>query len=133
VEIEPGKTLIIKLLGIGEARPDGTRSVWFELNGQHREVTVRDEAVESRVVTRPKAEKNNPAHIGAPMPGRMLKIDARAGQTVKRNETLGVIEAMKMEIAVMAGGPARIREVLVEPGTSVEAGDLLFVIEPLEG
>jgi len=67
------------------------------------------------------------------MPGRMLKIDARAGQTVKRNETLGVIEAMKMEIAVMAGGPARIREVLVEPGASVEAGDLLFVIEPLEG
>ena len=75
VEIEPGKTLIVKLLGIGEIRPDGTRNVWFELNGQHREVRVRDEAVESRVATRPKAEKDDPAGIGVPMPGRILKID----------------------------------------------------------
>ncbi|HEY8416586.1 MAG TPA: biotin/lipoyl-containing protein [Limnochordales bacterium] len=61
----------------------------------------------------------------------MIKVDARVGQTVQRNEVLAVIEAMKMEIAVVANGPARIREVLVEPGTAVEAGDLLFVVEPL--
>src|SRR5690606_17565954 len=133
VEIEPGKTLIIKLAAIGEVQPDGTRSLWFELNGQHREVTVRDEGAESKVVQRPKAVKNDPAHIGAPMPGRILKVDAQVGQTVKRNEVLAVIEAMKMEIAVVANGPARVREILVEPGTTVEAGDLLFVVEPLGG
>ena len=132
VEIEPGKTLIVKLVAVGQVQPDGTRSVWFELNGQHREVTVRDEAAESRVISRPKANKNNPAHIGAPMPGRLLKVDTRLGQTVQRNEVLAVIEAMKMEIAVVANGPARIREVLVEPGVAVEAGDLLFVVDPLE-
>src|SRR5690606_32536378 len=125
--------LIIKLVGIGQVQPDGTRSVWFELNGQHREVTVRDEAAETRVVARPKAVKGDPRHVGAPMPGRILKIDVDVGQAVKRNESLGVIEAMKMEIALVANGPGRVREVLVEPGATVEAGDLLFVVEPTDG
>src|SRR5690606_3895670 len=109
VEIEPGKTLIIKLVGIGQVQPDGTGSVWFELNGQHREVTVRDEAAETLVVARPKAVKGDPRHVGAPMPGRILKIDVDVGQAVKRNESLGVIEAMKMEIALVANGPGRVR------------------------
>ncbi len=67
------------------------------------------------------------------MPGRILKIDVDVGQAVKRNESLGVIEAMKMEIALVANGPGRVREVLVEPGATVEAGDLLFVLELTDG
>ena len=50
MEIEPGKTLIVKFLTVGEPHPDGTRTVFFELNGQPREVTVRDRAL--RVVER---------------------------------------------------------------------------------
>ena len=45
VELEPGKTLIIKFLTVGEPHPDGTRTVFFELNGQPREVNVRDRSL----------------------------------------------------------------------------------------
>ncbi|HET7616395.1 MAG TPA: pyruvate carboxylase subunit B, partial [Bacillales bacterium] len=69
VEIEQGKTLIVKLVSIGEAQADGTRVVYFELNGQPREVVVRDESVKTAVTAKSKADKNNPNHIGASMPG----------------------------------------------------------------
>ena len=55
VEIEKGKTLIVKLLSIGEPRADGTRVVYFELNGQSREVVIKDENIKSSVITKVKA------------------------------------------------------------------------------
>ena len=45
VELEPGKALIIKFLTVGEPQPDGKRVVFFELNGQPREVTVQDKSL----------------------------------------------------------------------------------------
>ena len=47
VEIERGKTLIVRYLTTGEVREDGTRTVFFELNGQPREVRVADRSVEA--------------------------------------------------------------------------------------
>src|SRR5437870_13166077 len=47
VEIESGKSLIIKFLTISEAHPDGTRTLFFELNGQPREVNIRDRSLRS--------------------------------------------------------------------------------------
>ena len=49
VELEPGKTLVIKFLTVGEPHPDGNRTVFFELNGQPREVNVRDKSLEVKV------------------------------------------------------------------------------------
>lgn len=131
VDIERGKTLIVKLVGIGDVRADGTRNVWFELNGQSREVTVRDESSESDVVTRPRAVKGDPTHVGAPMPGRVLRVNATINQSVQRNEVLAVIEAMKMEVAVVASGPARVQQILIEEGATVDIGELVFVVEPI--
>ncbi|MDY0396265.1 hypothetical protein RWE15_20315 [Virgibacillus halophilus] len=54
VEIEKGKTLFVKLVSISEPRSDGTRVVYFELNGQRREVVVRDHNISSDVLARPK-------------------------------------------------------------------------------
>src|SRR5690606_8106564 len=64
VEMEPGKTLVIKLTAVGELLNDGTRIVYFELNGQPREVRVADESATVKEVARPKVERRNPRHIG---------------------------------------------------------------------
>src|SRR2546423_4009437 len=100
VEIEPGKTLIVKYLTTGELRDDGMRTVFFELNGQPREVVVADRSVEGTLHKHPKAEAENPNHVGAPMPGKVSSVAVKKGETVKTGQRLLSIEAMKMETAV---------------------------------
>ena len=69
VELEPGKTLVVKLLTVSDAHPDGTRTIFFELNGQPREVTIRDNSLRATVQARPKADSSEPGQVGAPIPG----------------------------------------------------------------
>ncbi len=129
VDIEEGKTLVIKLNAIGELLPDGTRVVHFELNGQPREVRIRDLSAQVEEVQRPKAEPNNPHHVGAPMPGKVVKILLKPGDRVKKGDTVAVVEAMKVETAVMAPRKGKVKEILVTRGDAVESGDLLVVLE----
>src|SRR5207237_2499418 len=68
-DIEMGKTLIVKFLAVGDPHPDGSRTVFFELNGQPREVRVVDRALEGTGQVHPKAERGDPSQVGAPMPG----------------------------------------------------------------
>jgi pyruvate carboxylase len=129
VEIERGKTLIIRYLTTGEARSDGTRTVFFELNGQPREVNVADRSVEGVITKSPKAEPDNPSHVAAPMPGKVSAVSVRNGQAVRAGERLLSIEAMKMETAVYSSRDTIVKEVLVVAGSNVEARDLLVVLE----
>jgi pyruvate carboxylase len=130
VEIEPGKTLVVKYLTTSEAHDDGTRTVFFELNGQPRSVSVVDRSLgEGAVRAHPKADPDDPKHIAAPMPGKVSAVNVRKGQDVKEGERLVGIEAMKMETAVYAPRAARIGDVLVKPGMTIAARDLLIVLE----
>jgi pyruvate carboxylase len=129
VEIEEGKTLVIKYLTTGELREDGTRTVFFELNGQPREVVVADRSVEGKLHRHPKADADDPNHVGAPMPGKISNVAVKKDQTVKAGERLLSIEAMKMETAVYSPREAKIAEVPVTAGSVVTAGDLLVVLE----
>jgi pyruvate carboxylase len=129
VEIERGKTLIVKYLTTGEVREDGTRTVFFELNGQPRSVVVNDRAAAASVKRHPKAESDNPNHIGAPMPGKVSSVAVKRGQQVRLGERLLSIEAMKMETAVYSPRDAVVGEVAIEPGAVVEARDLLIVLK----
>jgi pyruvate carboxylase len=129
VEIERGKTLIVRYLTMGEVREDGTRTVFFELNGQPRAVSVIDRSVAATVKRHPKADPDNPLQIAAPMPGKVSSVAVRAGQAVKKGERLLSIEAMKMETAVYSPRDAKVGTVHVEPATAVEAHDLLVVLE----
>ena len=79
VEIEPGKTLIVKYLTTGEVREDGTRTVFFELNGQPREVVVTDRSREATMPRHPKADPDNPNHVAAPMPGKISSVAVDQG------------------------------------------------------
>jgi pyruvate carboxylase len=129
VEIEPGKTLIIRYLTTGEAREDGLRTIFFELNGQPREVNVPDRSLEGKLHKQPKADPDDPAHVAAPMPGKVSSVMVKKGQAVKSGERLLSIEAMKMETAVYSPRDAKIGDVLVKAGSVVSAKDLLIVLE----
>ncbi|HVX62008.1 MAG TPA: pyruvate carboxylase [Pirellulales bacterium] len=126
VEIEPGKTLIIKFLTIGDPHPDGTRTVFFELNGQPRDVTVTDTSLDAAIERRPKAEAGDPNQVGAPMPGMIVNVAVKPGDRISQGHKLLTMEAMKMETTLYAERDGRIGEVLVEPGSNVETGDLVI-------
>jgi pyruvate carboxylase len=126
VTIEEGKTLIVKFLTVGDPHPDGTRLVFFELNGQPREVVVVDRALAGNVKAHAKAEPGNPRQVGAPMPGVVVTVAVVPGEQVSKGQKLMTLEAMKMETTVYAEVSDRVAEVLVRPGAQVEAGDLLL-------
>jgi pyruvate carboxylase len=130
VDIEPGKTLILKFLTISDPHPDGTRTLFFELNGQPREVNVRDRAL--RVVERahPKADPAEPGQVGAPTAGVVSGIAVQANQTVERGSKLLILEAMIMQSNIYATISGRVSKLLVTHGAHVEAKDLLVTIVP---
>jgi pyruvate carboxylase len=133
VDIEPGKTLIIKFLTVGDPHEDGRRLVFFELNGQPREVLVLDRSLAADVRAHPKAEPGNPQHVGAPMPGLVVNVTVAAGEQVAKGQKLFTLEAMKMETTVYAERAGKVAEVLVRPGTQVDSGDLVVRFEEVDG
>ncbi|MAS12555.1 MAG: pyruvate carboxylase [Nitratireductor sp.] len=130
VEIERGKTLVIRCLAIGEVDEKGMVTVFFELNGQPRRVKVPDRVHgASASAARRKAEAGNEAHVGAPMPGVVSTLAVKPGQSVQSGDVLLSIEAMKMETALHAERDGTIAEVLVSAGDQIDAKDLLVVFE----
>ncbi|MBI2805821.1 MAG: pyruvate carboxylase [Planctomycetes bacterium] len=128
-DIEEGKTLIIKFLTVGDPHLDGRRLVFFELNGQPREVSVVDQSLDSDLRTHPKAEPGNPKHVGAPMPGLVVRINVAGGEEIAAGQKLVTMEAMKMETTVYAEQAGKIAEVLVKPHMQIESGDLMIRFE----
>ena len=127
VEIEEGKTLIIKLVSVGEGAKDGTRKLYFEVNGSPREVTVQDLSVKTTAKVKRKAESGNLHHVAAAIPGMVADVKVSKGSEVKRGDVLMVLEAMKMQVNVAAPQDAVVAEVPVAKGDICEAGDLLAV------
>jgi len=128
-EIDPGKTLEIRLQAVGEVDDAGEVKVFFELNGQPRVIRVPDRHVRARVEKRPKAETGNPDHIGAPMPGVVASVAVSAGQHIKAGDLLLTIEAMKMETGIHAERDAVVKAVHVRPADQIDAKDLLIELE----
>jgi pyruvate carboxylase len=128
VNIEQGKTLVVRCLAVGETDEKGMVTVFFELNGQPRRVKVPDRAHgASSGKARRKAEAGNAAHVGAPMPGVVSTVTVKVGQSVKAGDVLLSLEAMKMETALHAEHDGEIAEVLVSTGDQIDAKDLLVV------
>ncbi len=132
VEIEPGKTLVIKFVAVGDPHPDGTRTVFFELNGQPREVTIRDRRIKAETKSQPKADPAKEGHVGAPIPGAVTSIAVELNQDVKKGDKLLVMEAMKMQTTVYAPISGKVTERLAAVGQTVEPKDLLLVITPVQ-
>lgn len=129
VEIDPGKTLEVRLLTLGETDEQGEVKVFFELNGQPRQVRVPNRKAVGAAAARPKADAANPGHVGAPMPGVVATVAVAAGQAVKQGDLLLTIEAMKMETGLHADRDGAIKALHVSPGQQIDAKDLLVEIE----
>ena len=129
INIEDGKTLVIRYLGLGDQNDDGTRNVQFELNGMRREVAVPDPAAKDtgkRVVM---ADPKDKSQVGASIPGMVSRVNVKPGDRVEPNQVLAVIEAMKMETSVVARMAGTVDQVLVKQGQAVQAGELLVTIQ----
>jgi pyruvate carboxylase len=131
VELERGKSLVIRCQAVGETDQDGEVRVFFELNGQPRIARVPDRAhgAAGGRGRRPKAEPGNPAHVAAPMPGVISGVSVAAGQEISAGDVLLSIEAMKMETALHADRDGKVAEVLVKAGDQIDAKDLLLRYE----
>ncbi|KAM9924134.1 hypothetical protein OXX59_004737 [Metschnikowia pulcherrima] len=124
VDIEQGKTLIIKLLAVGEiSKATGTREVFFELNGEMRSVTVDDKKVSVETISRPKASQPN--DVGAPMAGVVIETRVKKDQEVKKGDPIAVLSAMKMEMIISSPVSGKVGEILIKEGDSVDSGDLI--------
>lgn len=128
-EIEEGKTLIIKFLTISEPHADGTRTVFFELNGQPRDVSVVDKSLDVSATRTTKADPANTKQIGASMPGMVVTVAVKVGDKVAKGQKLLTLEAMKMETTVNCEQDGEIASVLVKPGSRVETGDLMITLQ----
>ncbi len=129
VDLEPGKTIVVKYLTMSDPHEDGTRSVFFELNGQPRSVTVRDQSLEAKAAPSVKADPAQPGHVGAPIPGAVTSVAVEVGQEVKKGEKLLIMEAMKMQSTVYAPVDGKVAKLPAFVGQHVEPKDLLVVIE----
>jgi pyruvate carboxylase len=129
VELERGKSLVLRLQTIGETDEEGKVRVFFELNGQPRNVKVPNRSAKAVVEARRKAEEGNETHVAAPMPGAVATIAVRKGEIVKQGDVLLTIEAMKMETALHAPRDGTVSELLVTPGAQIDAKDLLVVLD----
>ena len=129
VEIDPGKTLEIHLIAVGEADEEGKARVFFELNGQPRTARVTDRSKAATTIKRAVAEANNTAHIGAPMPGVISSVIVSIGQNISAGDLLCTIEAMKMETGISAETDGIIKAIHAPAGSQVDAKDLLIEFE----
>ncbi|MEO1494464.1 MAG: pyruvate carboxylase [Pseudomonadota bacterium] len=128
VELEPGKTLQVRLQAISEVNDQGEVKLFFELNGQPRVIRVPDRSAAAGAGRAEKADPGNPAHVAAPMPGSVASVAVSVGQEVRAGDMLLTLEAMKMETAIHADRDGVIDRVVVQPGGAVDAKDLLIVL-----
>ena len=129
IDIEAGKTLIVKLNAIGRVREDGTRNIYFELNGEPRSATIKDLSVEADESSHVQADPDDSKEIGAPMPGKIFKLMVNVGDEVAAGDVLLVSEAMKMETNIKAKKGGIIKELIFGEGDQIGQGDLLIVLE----
>ncbi len=129
IEIERGKTLFLRYAALGEPDDTGHRTVYFELNGQPRTLAVLDRRLTGLKAPPRKAESGNPRHVGAPMPGQIVKVSATDGTPVRKGDALLTIEAMKMQTLVTAPLDGVVATVFAPVGARVAAGDLLVEFE----
>ena len=132
VTLAEGKMLSVKLIEIKWADTDGNRQVVFEVNGNRRTITINDKSVQTVQAAKGKlmADEDNPYEIGANIPGMLVKLLVKKGDTITENQPIAVLEAMKMETNVLSPVAGTVKDILVSENQQVEAGELIAVIEP---
>lgn len=129
VELEKGKVLILKMLAIGPlSESTGSREVFYEMNGEVRQVTVEDNKASVENVSRPKADPTDSSQVGAPMAGVVVELRVKEGSEIKKGDPLAVLSAMKMEMVISAPHNGKVEGLQVKEGDSVDGSDLVCKI-----
>jgi len=97
---------------------------WVTLRGMHLTATSRDPADEPAGAAGADAQR-----LQAPLPGKVVKVAVKAGQSVAAGEVLVLLEAMKVEHPITAPHAGRIKALRFKEGDSVQRGDLLVEME----
>lgn len=126
VDIEPGKTLFVRLVSIGAVDAEGKRTVNFELNGMGRQIAVIDRAAKPTVKERVKADASKPTEVGAPIPGLVTALAVSVGAKVAKGDKLLTLEAMKMQTTIYAPCDGVVEEICVQNGDALESKDLIM-------
>ena len=129
IDLEPGKTIIVKLLSVGIPNDEGMRTVFFKVNGENRFVDILDTSLNITKEENIKADANDANQIGAPLQGSLYKVLVKRGQEIKENDPLFVIEAMKMETTVVAFKAGKVKSVTLKEGSMVMQDDLIITVE----
>ncbi len=128
VDIDRGKTLVIRLQGTTDNDETGMTKLFYELNGQPRVIRVADAGSEASA-GRPKANPSEPSQVGAPMAGMVARVAVKPGDNIRKGDPLVTLEAMKMETVITAPMDAKVAAIPVSAGMTVESADLLVTLE----
>ena len=129
IELEPGKSIILKLLSVGIPNEDGVRIVFFSVNGENRFIEIKDKSIKVEKEIHVKIDPQDASQYGAPLQGSLYKILVKKGQEIKKNDHLFIIEAMKMETTITANKAGKIKSIVLKPGTMVMKDDLIVTLE----
>ncbi|MFC7357895.1 pyruvate carboxylase [Jejudonia soesokkakensis] len=129
IELQPGKTIIVKLLSVGIPNDEGYRLVFFSVNGENRFVEIKDTSIKVEKEVHMQADPGDDNQYGAPLQGMLYKVLVKKGQEIAKNDPLYIIEAMKMESTVTANAGGKIKTLSLKPGTMVMKGDLVVTVE----
>ncbi len=129
IDLEPGKTIIVKLLSVSTPNEEGIRIVFFKVNGENRLVEIQDKSIQVNKEVNVQIEPDNADQIGAPLQGLLYKILVKKGQEIKKNDHLFIIEAMKMETTVTATKAGKIKSITLKPGAMVSKDDLIITFK----
>ncbi|MEP5253492.1 MAG: biotin/lipoyl-containing protein, partial [Winogradskyella arenosi] len=129
ITLEPGKTIIVKLLSVSIPNDNGMRTVFFKVNGENRFVEIFDTSLNIKKVENLKIDPEADNQVGAPLQGALYKILVKKGATVKENDPLFIIEAMKMETTVTAPKAGKIESIALSEGSMVGQDDLVITLE----
>jgi pyruvate carboxylase len=131
IKVEEGKTLVVKLLEIGKVDDQGYRRLAFEVNGFRREIKIYDEASTAKADSAIKqmADPKNEMEIGASLPGNIVEILVEEGEEVKENQSLVIMEAMKMETNITAPADGVVAAIHSKAGQQLESGELILELE----
>lgn len=128
IDLQKGKQLHVELLGVSQVAVEGKREVFMLANGTPRHILVEDKKAMEKVVTREKAVKGNPGHVGAPMQGKLISVQVKVGDTIEKGDTVAIISAMKMETSMSAPISGTVSRVVAASNDSLAAGDLIVEI-----
>jgi pyruvate carboxylase len=129
IDIAEGKSILVRLLTIGEPDEEGKRKVFMRLNGQTRIIEIQDRNVEVHSHEHKKAEKGKAEQIAAPLQGKISQFFVKEGEKVKQNAPLFTLEAMKMESTITALKAGTVKQIVLPAGTLVKADDLVMIVE----